>query len=78
MNEELEKFRVQWQGIEVTVHDDHLHYSVAWGYGNRAANRANKLIEAMGLNLIAESSSNTSGFFTVKQKDNENDKGIKG
>lgn len=70
LEEELETFRKNWEGTRVTVKDDSLFYGVAWGYGGRASRRANKLIETLSLNLVAESSTENSGFFTVKIENN--------
>lgn len=70
LEQELDTFRKNWEGVKVTVKDDSLFYGVAWGYGGRTARRANKIIAALGLNLIAESSTENSGFFTVKIENN--------
>ena len=74
LEDQLTTFRENWEGMRVTVKDDSIFYAVAWGYGGRAARRANKLIETLNLNLIAESSTEGSGFFTVKLKNNEANK----
>lgn len=71
LEDQLTKFRESWNSIKVTVYDDKLLYDVAWGWGGRAVRKANSLIESLGLNLIAETSSEKSGFFTVKNKSNE-------
>jgi hypothetical protein len=69
IEDQLTKFRESWPGTSVTVYNDWLHYSVTFGYGGRAVKRANKLIEFLGLDLlIAESATEQSGFFTIKQK----------
>lgn len=52
--DQLNKFRTSYPGTRMTQYDNYLVYSVTPGYSERAAIRANSLIEELSLDLIAE------------------------
>lgn len=71
--EQLTKFREEWDGIHVLQEEDALIYKVAPGFGRSASERANRLISAMELPLIATPTTLiTNDSFTVKIKQDEN------
>jgi hypothetical protein len=69
LQEELETFMTNWNGVHVTKYDDYLTYKVVHGFAQSATYRANQLIDQLGLSLIAEKT--TENTFIVKQKQNE-------
>lgn len=68
--EQLIKFREEWDGIQVTQYDDFLVYKVVNRFSKSATCRANQLIEELNLNLKAESTSDNS--FIIKSTDMKN------
>lgn len=53
LDETFDKFQQEWKGVQLTRYDDKLVYRVADSYSQRAAKRANELIDILGLPLIA-------------------------
>ncbi len=70
LEEELEMFKLNWGGIRVSQYPDSLVYKVAPGWGRKAAESANRLIESLKLNLRAESNDfpANDGFFVEEKK----------
>lgn len=56
LEHELEIFRHEWGGVNVTAYDDSLVYRVAPKYGKKAAYAANIICKDLGLDLVAEGS----------------------
>lgn len=58
LEEQLDKFLVEWGGTRVLKDENRLIYKVTPSYAKRSANRANELIEILGLDLVAIPSTN--------------------
>jgi hypothetical protein len=54
MKDQLEEFRVNWQGIHVNVEETFMTYTVVTGFSKSASYRAMALIATLNLDLIAE------------------------
>jgi len=72
LEDQLTTFRENWNGTHVTQYDEHLTYKVVHGFAKSAAYRANQLINSLGLNLIAEMTTDDS--FIIKSKKHEKGK----
>jgi len=71
LEKELEMFRVAYDSTKVNVYDDYLLYVFRFFYNAKKASvEANKLIEKLGLNLVAIHYGKNS-FFEVKSNEVE-------
>lgn len=72
LEKELELFRKAYQSVRVIVGSDDLVYKVSRGYSDKAAAKANSLIELMNLSLVAISTKfNAKDSFVVKSNEFE-------
>lgn len=66
LEQELDTFMENWNGVHITAYHDCLVYNVVHGFAKSASYRANQLIEELNLNLIAEQTSDNT--FIIKAK----------